>query len=148
MSQALPLPIREQIISLRQSGQSLRSIRATLGLDYVTVQRLCARYKLDPVNGLKPRYENCGKKRRGPDDFVYRSVRCFRSWHPGWGAAKFAVSYFAYVLTYHFPVCERFSVGSIGMGRLKSGFKKFPQVNDGQNRFTKAGKSMGRKKSS
>lgn len=88
MSQALPLSTREQIISLRQSGQTLRSISASLGLDYVTVQRLCARYKLDPIYGLKPRYENCGKKRRGPDDFVYRAVRCFRSWHPAWGATK------------------------------------------------------------
>ncbi|MFK7972593.1 MAG: hypothetical protein AB8F95_19640, partial [Bacteroidia bacterium] len=37
---------------------------------------------------LVPRYSNCGKQRPDSTHFVYRAVRCFRHWHPTWGAGK------------------------------------------------------------
>lgn len=88
MGVPLDLAKRQSIIGLYQSGKSLRTISNETGTSYGSVQKLCARYKSEGESGLLPRYSNCGKRRPGPDDFVYRAVRCFRHWHPSWGAGK------------------------------------------------------------
>lgn len=58
-------------------------------MSYSTVQSLCASYRDKGESGLLPAYCACGKKRRDArTDFVYRAVRCFKTWHPSWGAGK------------------------------------------------------------
>ncbi|MEM6804971.1 MAG: hypothetical protein AAF696_26475, partial [Bacteroidota bacterium] len=42
----------------------------------------------DGASGLIPNYANCGKARPTEDQFIYRAVRCMRTWHKDWGAEK------------------------------------------------------------
>jgi hypothetical protein len=88
MGKPLSVEKRGQIIGLRKMGKSLTTISEELAVSYTAVQALCARYASEGEQGLLPRYENCGKKRPTCESFVYRAVRCLRSWHPGWGAGK------------------------------------------------------------
>lgn len=83
------MSLRLQIIEDRKGGVTLLSLSAKYQLSYGTVQTLCAQYAQKGTEGLKPQYHNCGKQRRdGRHDFVYRAVRCFKCWHPSWGAEK------------------------------------------------------------
>lgn len=88
MGKALSYSQRRQIITLRQSGKSLRCISRELGISYGTIQQICKRYSATGEEGLIPRYSRCGPKRRDGHDFVYRAVRCLKTWHPNWGAGK------------------------------------------------------------
>lgn len=81
--------LRLQIIESRQAGKTLVELCAEHKMSYGTVQALCARYAQRGTEGLTPRYANCGKRRRDVrGDLVYRAVRCFKTWHPQWGAEK------------------------------------------------------------
>ena len=89
MPKALDTGLRKTILDARHSGQTLQSICAAYNLNYVTVQRLCARdSKSGESAALLPRYTNCGKKRLDSKHFIFRAVRCYKTWHSGWGAEK------------------------------------------------------------
>jgi Helix-turn-helix domain len=89
MAQAISWGLRRTIVAKREKGVTLQALAEEHGISYRSVQTMCSRYKTQGESGLKPRYEHCGKKRRDPHkDFVYRSVRCYKCWHPNWGAEK------------------------------------------------------------
>ena len=88
MGRPLSPETRHRIIKLRQEGLSLKAISLEVGASFSAVQSVCARYKADGADGLVPRYSNCGLNRPSSSDLVYRAVRCFRTWHPSWGAGK------------------------------------------------------------
>lgn len=88
MGRPLSPETRHRIIELRQEGLSLQHISLEVGASFSAVQSLCARYKAQGADGLVPRYSNCGLSRPSSSDLVYRAVRCFRAWHPSWGAGK------------------------------------------------------------
>ena len=81
--------LRFQIINERQAGKTLVELSTAHQVSYGSVQALCARYAQMGTDGLKPRYTNCGRRRRDArSDLIYRAVRCFKTWHPKWGAEK------------------------------------------------------------
>jgi hypothetical protein len=88
MGGAKAMGLRLQLIEGRKAGKTLEALSQTYQVSYGTVQGLCARYKQLGELGLKPRYANCGNRRRDGRDLVYRAVRCFKTWHPKWGAEK------------------------------------------------------------
>lgn len=88
MSLALSMVKRQEILSLHKQGISKRQISKTLQISRTTVHTLLSRYESEGEAGLKARYGNCGKSRRSDSDFIYRAVRCMKSWHPSWGGDK------------------------------------------------------------
>lgn len=88
MPRSKDMGLRLRIIEGHQKGQSLRDLAFEHGISYVTVQMLCIRYNTSGVEGLKPRYGHCGKRRPDSRDMSYRAVRCYKTWHPTWGAQK------------------------------------------------------------
>lgn len=88
MPKAIDMALRQTIVSERQSGLTLAELAVKHQVGYTTVQRLCARYKQLGQAGLQPAYHRCGRTRPGPQDFIFRAVRCYKTWHPSWGAEK------------------------------------------------------------
>jgi hypothetical protein len=89
MGRAKAMGLRLRLIEDRKAGKTLFEMSHTHKVSYGTVQQLCARYSELGQAGLMPKYANCGKHRRdGRYDLVYRAVRCFKTWHPKWGAEK------------------------------------------------------------
>lgn len=88
MPRAKSAGVRRSIVQSRQQGKSLSQLATEYGVSYTTVQNLCSRYETTGEEGLIPHYKACGKKRPGPKEFIFRSVRCMKAWHPTWGAEK------------------------------------------------------------
>lgn len=88
MPRAKVAALRWSIVEGRQQGKTLQSLAMEHQVSYATVQSLCARFAVAGSAGLKPAYDRCGKIRPGSGDFVFRAVRCFKAWHPSWGAEK------------------------------------------------------------
>jgi transposase len=86
MSEALNSLVREEIVSLHQSGLSNRKISISLGCCIETVRTLVNRYKSEGVSGLLPRYKNCGQNSPKPDSVVYEKALNLRREHPSWGS--------------------------------------------------------------
>lgn len=88
MSQPISMATRLTILQYYKSGKRISWIASFLKVSRKTIYQLIERYEAEGENGLKPKYENCGKQRPQTNDFVYRAVRCMRTWHPSWGAEK------------------------------------------------------------
>lgn len=88
MPRAKGTALRLSIIEGRQKGKTLMELSLEHHVSYGTVQSFCARFSAKGELGLKPFYDHCGKRKPGPTDFVFRLVRCFKTWHPTWGAEK------------------------------------------------------------
>lgn len=86
MSEALNSLVREEIISLHESGQSNRKISLSVGCCIETVRTLVNRYKSEGSSGLLPRYKNCGQNSPKPDPVVYEKALSLRQKHESWGA--------------------------------------------------------------
>jgi transposase len=59
---AIEIYVREQIIAEKKLGKTLITICEENGLSYKTVKRIWASYKKDGIEGIKPKYFNCGPK--------------------------------------------------------------------------------------
>lgn len=88
MPRAKGAGLRHSIVEGRQKGKTLHQLAQEYQVSYTMVQTLCARYAASGEDGLSPRYTACGKKRPGAKDFIFRAVRCMKTWHPNWGAEK------------------------------------------------------------
>lgn len=88
MPRAISMAVRQSIIDQYKSGISKSKIACNFKIGRTTVHNLIKNYNKAGISGLKPNYENCGKLRPEPTDFIYRTVRCFRTWHPSWGGYK------------------------------------------------------------
>lgn len=88
MPRAKSSALRLSLIEGRQQGKTLMELSSEYGVNYCTVQSICSRYLAKGELGLKPHYDHCGKTRPGAEDYVFRAVRCFKTWHPTWGAGK------------------------------------------------------------
>ncbi len=84
----IPMAVRQQILRQYEEDTPISTISQNFRVSRRTVHTLIQRYKAEGEQGLKPLYSNCGKKRLDGNDFVYRTVRCMKSWHSGWGAEK------------------------------------------------------------
>lgn len=90
MPEAHTLAIREKIIDLRKSGESLLHISHILSISYGRVRNIYKKYQLLGAVGLVPNYKNCIKQP------VYgKSVRqeCLKQkeLHPRWGVPRLRV---------------------------------------------------------
>lgn len=54
MPQAIALPLREQIVALRQQGMQLTRIARQRGLAYGAVRRCWQRFRQEGIAGLSP----------------------------------------------------------------------------------------------
>jgi len=89
MGQPTSTGVRASIIQQHLKGISKSQIAANFKVGRTTVHNLIKRYKASGNDGLRPKYSNCGKNRPSAStDFVYRAVRCFKTWHPTWGSGK------------------------------------------------------------
>lgn len=88
MPQAISMAIRQSIIRHYEQGETISFISRLFNVNRGTIYTLINRHKKDGEQGLKTDYNNCGKGRLDENDFIYRAVRCMRTWHPGWGSEK------------------------------------------------------------
>ena len=88
MPQAVSMAVRQSIISHYEKGEKISSISRLFNVSRATIYELLKRHKREGVQGLKPKYGNCGKERPDEKGFIYRAVRCMRTWHSDWGAEK------------------------------------------------------------
>ncbi len=78
--------VKHQILSKRQSGQSLHSISKEAGVSYAAAWSLWDRFQKEGQSALKPRYENNGRKGPGRDCLFFRAACWLKRRHPDWGA--------------------------------------------------------------
>lgn len=88
MAEPTPMAIRKNIITQYERGTSVSSIASNFDVSRGTVYSLIKRYQCKGAEGLRPHYDNCGKPRPSSRHFIFRVVRCMKTWHPGWGAEK------------------------------------------------------------
>lgn len=88
MPSPTPMAVRQNIMRQYEEGLSVSLISRNFNVSRGTVHTLINRYASKGEPGLTPLYFNCGKKRPDEHDFIYRSVRCLKTWHPGWGGEK------------------------------------------------------------
>lgn len=82
------MAIRQNILAHYKQGHSISRISRHFEVCRTTIYTLIRRYEKDGQTGLEPKYANCGKTRPSDQDFIFRAVRCLKTWHPGWGAEK------------------------------------------------------------
>jgi len=84
MGQALPLNLRQQIVTFHQSGLSYTSIAKATGKSYDGVRKIVRQYKSTGLAGLRTKY---GQNRTiQSDKLVYRCALWLKRHHPQWGA--------------------------------------------------------------
>ena len=88
MPQATSMAIRQSVIAQYKKGQSISQLAKNFKLSRRTIHNLVKRYQSHGEQGLKPLYSNCGKVRPDCNEFIFRAIRCMKTWHPGWGAEK------------------------------------------------------------
>jgi len=88
MPQAVSMAVRQSIIANYNQGVKVSNLVQTYGVSKATIYELLKRHKAGGEQSLKPQYGNCGKSRPASKDFIYRAVRCMKTWHPNWGAEK------------------------------------------------------------
>lgn len=86
MGKAISLPIREQIVALRQQGYTLRTISQQLHMSYATVRSIWGRFSQHGQEGLCTRFDHCGTRPPGQTDRVFRAARWLRHRHADWGS--------------------------------------------------------------
>lgn len=88
----MPVPksmaIRQSILASYKRGEKIAAISRKYNVSRKTIYTLIEREKANGLEGLKPHYQNCGKSRPQIENFIFRAVRCMRTWHPAWGAEK------------------------------------------------------------
>lgn len=85
MPRALPFALREQIVRLRQAGQTYAQIAATLRVKERSVEHLCKRYQARGEEGLSTGYSQCGPKQIAFDADIQQAALQMRREHPRWG---------------------------------------------------------------
>ena len=88
MPSPLSMAKRQSIVAACKKGEKISKVACQFKVSRQTIYNLINLEASKSSEGLQPRYSNCGKTRPDADQFIYRAVRCMRSWHPGWGAEK------------------------------------------------------------
>jgi transposase len=84
MGRAIELGLREQFITLKQQGLTIKSICEQLGLHYGTACKLSAQLKKQ--GSLEVRYANCGAKKPLTSPLLVRAALWLKRRHSSWGA--------------------------------------------------------------
>lgn len=86
MPRAIAVPIREQIVKLKQQGKSYREIADELAQSRDSVRKIWRRYQKQGEPSLLAGYERCGNKARQFEKLIWRSACYLKRLHPSWGA--------------------------------------------------------------
>jgi hypothetical protein len=86
MPQALPFPLREQIIRRHQQGETLSVIAQDLHVPYRTARRWWHRYQEAGDAGLQTHYDRCGPAGPRTPAEVHAAALALKREHPPWGA--------------------------------------------------------------
>lgn len=84
MGRATEMGLRDQLITMKQQGYTLRAISEGLQLCYGTVCNLSARLKRREHLGVN--YPNCGPKQPTSTALLVRAALWLKKHHPLWGA--------------------------------------------------------------
>ncbi|MCY7350877.1 MAG: hypothetical protein LH606_09435 [Cytophagaceae bacterium] len=84
MGRATEIGQREQLIALKEQGQTLADISQHLQMPFATVRNLSARYKQQGHLGVG--YGNCGPKQPTSEALLHRVSLWLKRHHAGWGA--------------------------------------------------------------
>jgi Helix-turn-helix domain len=88
MPQSISMAVRQSIIEQYNQGEKISNIATEFKISRESIYTLINRFSTEGEDGLKPKYDNCGKLPPDEKDFIYRAVRCLRTWHSTWGSEK------------------------------------------------------------
>jgi hypothetical protein len=86
MPQAIPVPVRQTIVSHHEAGEPLSAIAARLHLSPWSVRQIWRRYRDGGAARLVPDYARCGPREPHTPRCLYRAALWLRRRHPTWGA--------------------------------------------------------------
>ncbi|MEM6379311.1 MAG: helix-turn-helix domain-containing protein, partial [Bacteroidota bacterium] len=73
MGKAVPMAMRYQIIAAYEAGKSPSNIARSYSVSRSSVYNLVNSYKSAGKKGLRPKYDQCGKKQPDASSFIYRA---------------------------------------------------------------------------
>ena len=82
------MAIRQSIVERYKKGEKVSSLSREFKINRSSIYTFINRAESQGIEGLRPKYKKCGKARPIPSQFIFRAVRCMRTWHPSWGAEK------------------------------------------------------------
>jgi hypothetical protein len=85
MPSAIPVPIREQMVSLKEQGKTYAQISEALGVSSHSVRGICRRVQKEGNGSLHPSYENCGQRGIEFERLLWRSAIFLKRRYPSWG---------------------------------------------------------------
>lgn len=85
MPSAIAVPIRQQMVELREQGKSYREIAQALGQSRHSVRQICRRWRSGGSEALVPNYERCGHPGVKFERLVWRSAIYLKRRHRQWG---------------------------------------------------------------
>lgn len=85
MPSAIAIPLRQEIVRLRQQGQCYVEIATTLKLSVHTVRQLWYRFQHQGAEGLTPNYARCGHQGVKSPRLIWRAAVFLKRRHPLWG---------------------------------------------------------------
>jgi transposase len=88
MGRATDIVLRQKIVASYKKGLRISELSRAYAVSRRSIYNYIKLYDESGEGGLKPSYSNCGRKSLTSSDLPYRVVRCFRTWHPNWGADK------------------------------------------------------------
>jgi hypothetical protein len=121
------MPIREQILSLKEQGKTYLQIGEVLGLSRHSVRGICRRVQKAGKAALKPSYENCGKREIHFERLLWRSAIFLKRRHPTWGGGIIRV-----ILKQRWPERTLPTVRTLQRWFLKAGLATTPAPSNPQ----------------
>lgn len=85
MPSAIAIPIRQEIVRLRQQGQGYEQIGEALGQSPHSVRQIWRRFQQYGTQGLAPSYERCGHRGVKSEPLIWRAAVYLKRRHSEWG---------------------------------------------------------------
>lgn len=127
------MPIREQILLLREQGKTYRQIGEVLDLSSHSVRGICRRVQKAGKASLKPSYEQCGKRGIEFERLVWRSALFLKRRYPTWGGGIIRV-----LLKKRWPERAMPTVRTLQRWFLKAGLATTPALPNRQSQRPRA----------
>lgn len=91
MPRAIAVPIREQMVQLRQQGKSYAVIGQQLRQSPHSVRQICRRWRTGGAAALTPNYHRCGHPGIKSERLIWRAAVSLKRLHPEWGGGVIRV---------------------------------------------------------
>lgn len=103
MPSAIAMPIRQEIVRLRQQGQRYGAIGTALNLSPHSVRQIWRRFQQHGEAGLAPNYERCGHHGVKSEQLIWRAAVYLKRRHPAWGGGIIRVHLQQRWQAFHIP---------------------------------------------